>query len=95
MVSPANPSLPRSFVMAPWAVVFGSLNAFTEEFLYRNALIPAIRPQFGTQHALVASAFIFGSGHWSGLPSGAIGVALTLVLGYIAGKAMVETKGTF
>jgi membrane protease YdiL (CAAX protease family) len=81
--------------MVPWAVLFAAINAFGEEFLYRNALVPAVQANFGTQQALVVSAAIFGIGHWNGLPAGPVGVLMTVVLGYITGKAMVETKGTF
>jgi len=90
-----GPSVPKPLTMIPWAIVLGSINAFTEEFLYRNALVPAVQERFGTQHALIASAAIFGIGHWNGLPAGPVGVLMTSALGYVAGKAMIETKGTF
>jgi len=88
-------SVSKPWAMMPWAVLFAAINAFGEEFLYRNALVPAVQANFGTQQALVVSAAIFGIGHWNGLPAGPVGVLMTVVLGYITGKAMVETKGTF
>ena len=85
----------KPWTMMPWAVLFAGINAFGEEFLYRNALVPAVQTDFSTQQALLVSATIFGIGHWNGLPAGSIGVAMTFVLGYITGKAMVDTKGMF
>lgn len=88
-------TVPKSWVMVPWAVLFAAGNAFLEEFVNRNVLAGSVQMDFGAQHAIVVSAFIFGIGHWNGLPAGAIGVLMTFVLGYVAAKAMVETKGMF
>ena len=83
------------WTMAAWAVLFAAINAFGEEFINRNVLVPAVERDFGTAHALLVSAFVFGIGHWNGLPAGVLGVLMTFTLGLAAGKAMVDTKGTF
>ena len=84
-----------SWSMALIAVLMAARNAFHEELLYRNLLIGALKPHFGAIHAVAVSAFIFGVGHWNGLPAGVLGVLMTLALGLVAGIAMVQTKGMF
>jgi membrane protease YdiL (CAAX protease family) len=84
-----------SALMAAFAVLFAAINAFGEEFLNRTLLVPTVQKNFGSMHALLVSAFIFGIGHWNGLPAGPLGVAMTFILGFVAAKAMVDTKGIF
>lgn len=81
--------------MALWAVLFAFMNAFVEESFFRNALLSSLEPAFDAQQRILVSAAIFGLGHWNGLPNGVAGVLMTSVLGYLAAKAMVETKGLF
>jgi membrane protease YdiL (CAAX protease family) len=84
-----------SWGMVPVAVMLAAINAFEEEFLNRNVLIGAVRTNFGPVHAIAVGAFIFGIGHWNGLPAGILGVLMTLTLGVVTGTAMVQTKGMF
>jgi len=81
--------------MALWTVLFATTNAFLEECTYRIAFIPALLPHFGPRTAILVSAAIFGLGHWNGLPYGLPGVLLTLALGLIVSKALVDTRGLF
>ncbi len=81
--------------MAGVAVLLAAINAFEEEFLNRNLLVGAVRTGFGSAHAVAAAAFIFGVGHWNGLPAGVLGVLMTLTLGAVTGTAMVQTRGMF
>ena len=81
--------------MTAWAVLFAAVNAFGEEFVNRSLFIGAVRTDFGTGHAVVVSAAIFGINHWNGLPGGATGVLMTLALALVAGRSMVDTKGSF
>jgi membrane protease YdiL (CAAX protease family) len=83
-----------SWSMMPWAVLFAAINAFGEEAVNRSLFIGAVRTGFGTGHAVVVSAAIFGITHWNGLPGGAIGVLMTLALALVAGRAMVDTQGS-
>jgi membrane protease YdiL (CAAX protease family) len=81
------------WTMIPVAILLAAINAFQEEFLNRNLLVGAVQADFGPVHAIAVSAFIFGIGHWNGLPAGVIGVLMTLALGAATGLAMVQTKG--
>jgi membrane protease YdiL (CAAX protease family) len=85
----------NSWQMVPVAVMLAAINAFEEEFLNRNLLVGAVRTNFGPVHAVAVGAFIFGLGHWNGLPAGILGVLMTLALGVVTGTAMVQTKGMF
>ncbi|MEJ2109016.1 MAG: CPBP family intramembrane metalloprotease [Acidobacteriota bacterium] len=85
----------HSLSMVLWAVPFAVTNAFLEECTYRIAFIPALIPHFGPRTAIFVSAAIFGLGHWNGLPYGLPGVLLTLALGLIVSKALVDTRGLF
>lgn len=88
-------AVPNSWSMVPVAVMLGAINAFQEEFVYRNAIAGAVRTNFGQVQAVAVSAFIFGIGHWNGLPAGVLGVLMTLALGIITGTAMFQTRGIF
>jgi membrane protease YdiL (CAAX protease family) len=86
---------PNSAAMARVAVMLAAMNAFQEEFIYRNVIAGALRTNFGVGQAVAVSSFIFGIGHWNGLPAGVPGVLMTLALGVVTGTAMVQTKGIF
>jgi membrane protease YdiL (CAAX protease family) len=81
--------------MVAGAILLAAVNALQEEFLNRNLLIGAVRPGFGAPQAVLVSAFIFGVGHWNGLPAGALGVLMTFALGAATGTAMIQTRGMF
>jgi membrane protease YdiL (CAAX protease family) len=81
--------------MIAGAVALAAVNALQEEFLNRNLFVGAVRPGFGPVQAVLASAFIFGIGHWNGLPAGVIGVLMTFVLGAVTATAMIQTRGMF
>jgi hypothetical protein len=58
------------------------------------------RSMLGTQLgrlivALWNAALFFGIGHYFGVPYGVIGVVMATFLGWILGKAMLETRGLF
>lgn len=87
----ANPG--RALLL--WAPLFAAMNSFVEESLSRNGLLSSLEPNFGARQAILATTVIFGIGHWNSLPYGATGVLMTSALGYLAAKAMIETKGMF
>ena len=58
-------------------------------------LIGALGPGFGARQGGLVGAFIFGIGHWNGLPAGVLGVLMTFALGILTGAAMVQTRGMF
>lgn len=79
--------------VVPVVLTFAAMNAFTEEFLFRSALIPQLSGTLGTYHAVYLTAVLFGLGHFYGTPSGLLGVVLAGFLGWFLGKSMVETGG--
>jgi membrane protease YdiL (CAAX protease family) len=83
----------KSWEMVPQAVMLAGVNAFEEEFLNRSLLVGAVRTNFGPIQAVAIGAFIFGVGHWNGLPAGVPSVLMTLALGMVTGTAMVQTEG--
>lgn len=77
----------------PAAVLFAGMNAFSENFAYRAALLPQLLPAVGKQQALLLTAVFFGLPHFYGFPPGIGGPILAGFLGWVLGKAMVGTRG--
>jgi hypothetical protein len=88
-----------SFVQAapifPAVLLFATMNAFNEEMTYRASLLAGLEPAIGARHALWMTALFFGIGHYFGVPYGVVGVAMSTFLGWMLGKAMLETRGFF
>ncbi|MBN1486603.1 MAG: CPBP family intramembrane metalloprotease [Anaerolineae bacterium] len=93
-----RPSL-SSFIRAapafPAVLLFAAMNAFNEEMTYRASLLAGLAPVIGPQQALWNTALFFGLGHYFGVPYGVIGVIMSTFLGWMLGKAMLETRGFF
>ena len=87
-----HPAMPAVLL---WAILLAALNAFGEEFLYRNVVTSSVAAEFGATNAALVSATMFGIAHWNGIPYGAPGVAMTFVFGFVAARAMLETRGIF
>ena len=85
----------RALPMLPAILIFASINAFYEELTYRSALLAPLEPALGDKHSLGITAIFFGIGHFYGVPYGVIGVIMASFLGWIMGKAMLETRGFF
>jgi membrane protease YdiL (CAAX protease family) len=81
--------------MLPSIVFYAALNAFNEEMTYRAPMLATLEPAEGSTAALGQSAMFFGIAHYFGTPGGLIGAALSIFMGWILGKAMVETRGLF
>jgi len=78
----------------PLAALLAAMNAFNEETLWRSAFFAPLHAVVGKHPALWMNAFIFGLAHYlSGSPGGLPGFMLTGFLGYLMGKAMLETRG--
>jgi membrane protease YdiL (CAAX protease family) len=91
----ANPSALTGLVgLAPVILVGAAVNAFCEEFLFRNSLIAQVAPVTGKLGALWLTGLRFGIGHWYGNPSGPLGVAGATLLGFLLGKSMLDTRGS-
>jgi hypothetical protein len=81
--------------LLPLGIAFAALNAAQEEVRFRAVPLALAVPVVGGECGIWMTATAFGLGHWFGHPSGASGVALTLVAGLMLAKAMLETHGLF
>ncbi len=81
--------------MFPMILLLATMNAFNEEMTYRASLLAGLEPTIGSRPALWIAAIFFGIGHYFGVPYGIIGVVMSSFLGWMLGKAMVETRGFF
>ncbi len=86
-------TLARALPLLPAVLLFATLNAFNEEVTYRSSLLGALAPALGPRNAVWVAALFFGIGHFYGVPYGIVGVVMASFLGWILGKAMVETRG--
>jgi len=88
--------LGKAVALLPLAVVFGAVNALSEEIRFRCVLLARLSPVLGAETAIWMTALFFGLAHWySANPSGPTGVALTSVFGLVLAKSMFETRGLF
>jgi membrane protease YdiL (CAAX protease family) len=92
---PSWASFVRAAPMFPAVLLLAAMNAFNEEMTYRASLLAGLEPVLGPQQALWNSALFFGIGHYFGVPYGLIGVVMATFLGWMLGKAMLETRGLF
>jgi len=81
--------------MLPSIVVYAAMNAFAEEMTYRAPMLATLARAVGATKALWLSAFSFGVAHYFGIPGGALGAIASIFMGWILGKAMLETRGLF
>jgi hypothetical protein len=83
----------RAMPLLPAAAVMAGLNALDENILLRAVLLGAVEPVVGRKHALLMAAVNFGLAHWYSAFGGLPGVLLAGFLGWINGKAILETRG--
>ncbi len=81
--------------MVPSILFYAALNAFSEEMTYRAPMLATLEPAVGSTHALWQAATLFGIAHYFGTPGGLGGAVLSVFMGYILSKAMIETRGLF
>lgn len=79
----------------PSILFYAALNAFNEETTYRAPMLATLEPVGGSKHALWMSAYFFGVAHYFGTPGGIVGGIVSIFMGWILGKGMVETRGSF
>ena len=72
-----------------------ALNAFSEEMTYRAPMLATLEPVVGGRHALWQAAVFFGVAHYFGIPGGLVGAVLSIFMGWMLSKAMLETRGLF
>ena len=93
--SPTLNAFGNALPLIPVALAIAAINAFNEEFTLRAAPLSGLGSVVGKQQALLVTSMFFGLGHFYGVPSGILGVALSSFLGWFLGKSMLETKGFF
>lgn len=79
----------------PSILFYAALNAFNEEITFRSPMLATLEPISGSKHALWLSAYFFGFAHYFGTPGGLVGGTLSIFMGWILGKGMLETRGFF
>lgn len=79
----------------PSILFYAALNAFNEEMTYRAPMLATLEPVGGSRQALWLSASFFGIAHYFGTPGGILGAIASVFMGWILGKAMLETRGLF
>jgi hypothetical protein len=90
---PTPQAVVQAVPLLPAVAVLAALNAFNEELTYRSTLLAGLAPAVGPRQALWMSAVFFGLGHYFGVPYGLVGVLMASFLGWLLGKAMLETRG--
>ncbi|MBX7244273.1 MAG: CPBP family intramembrane metalloprotease [Candidatus Sumerlaeaceae bacterium] len=92
---PTGATLVRVLPILPSILFYAALNAFNEEMTYRAPMLATLEPVGGSRHALWMSAWFFGIAHYFGTPGGLMGGIASIFMGWILGKAMLETRGLF
>ncbi|RPI55096.1 MAG: CPBP family intramembrane metalloprotease [Chloroflexi bacterium] len=92
---PSADVLVRVLPILPSILFYAALNAFYEEMTYRAPMLATLEPVGGSKHALWMSATFFGIAHYFGTPGGILGGILSIFMGWILGKAMIETRGLY
>jgi uncharacterized protein len=85
----------QAIPLIPVSILIAAINAFNEEFTLRAAPLSELWKVIGKKQGLLITTLYFGMGHYYGVPSGIIGVALSAFLGWFLGKSLLETKGFF
>ena len=87
-------NLVKALPLFPAVLLFALMNAFHEEVFLRAAPMSQLLKAIGARHTLALTTLFFGLGHYAGsVPDGVTGVVIASFLGYIMGKAMLETRG--
>jgi membrane protease YdiL (CAAX protease family) len=90
-----NPPLQPAFGLVLAILALAAMNAFSEEAAYRSAFLGSLSDELGVKQSVLISAAFFGIGHYYGVPNGFLGSLMAGGLGWLLGKAMVETRGFF
>lgn len=85
----------RIIPFLPSILFYAALNAFNEEITFRFPLLATLEPVGGSRQALWMAAYFFGIAHYFGTPGGILGGIASIFMGWILGKAMLETRGLF
>jgi membrane protease YdiL (CAAX protease family) len=85
--------LSRLSEILPWAFATAAVNAFNEEFQFRCVPLAHLNGVLPLREAMLLTSVFFGIAHYFGQPSGAIGVVMAGIAGWVWAKSMVETRG--
>ena len=88
-------ALISSLTLMPVILILSALNAFNEEVTYRSAQLGPLEPAVGSRQALWIVAILFAISHYYSAINGLAGVILTIFMGWMLTKAMLETRGFF
>lgn len=92
---PAGVEMLNIVPVLPSILFYAAINAFTEEITYRVPMLATLESVSGSRHALWMAAYFFGIAHYFGTPGGIFGGIASIFMGWILGKAMLETRGLF
>jgi hypothetical protein len=92
---PSGAVLLKVLPILPSILFYAALNAFNEEITYRAPMLATLESVGGSKQALWMSAYFFGIAHYFGTPGGMVGGLASIFMGWILGKAMIETRGLF
>lgn len=81
--------------LLPMVLLLATMNAFSEELTYRASLLGVLGSVIPPRQALFLTSVFFGLAHYYGVPYGILGVVMSTFLGWMLGKAMLETRGFF
>ena len=90
---PTGAQLASVLPMVPSILFYAALNAFHEEMTYRAPMLATLEPVLGSTQGVWMAAVLFGTAHYYGM--GLVGAVLSVFMGWLLGKAMVETRGLF
>lgn len=85
----------KALPLLPFVFLFAAMNAYGEEMIYRASFLAALENVVGSRYALLITATFFGIMHYFGMPYGMLGVVMSALVGWLMGKAMLETRGFF
>lgn len=77
----------------PLILLFSLSNSLSEELIFRFGVAGTLLHHAPKLLILLLSAALFGLPHYAGWPNGPVGVLMAGVLGYVLGKATLETTG--
>ena len=81
--------------LLPSILFYAALNAINEELFYRVPGLTTLEPVAGGKQALWMTAYFFGIAHYFGTPGGIVGGIVSIFMGWILGKGILETRGLF
>lgn len=78
-----------------WVLLFSFTNSLSEEIIFRLGMVGALHGVVTPEALMMISAVIFGLAHYSGMPSGMVGMFMAGLLGWLLMKSVLETHGIF